>query len=602
MRTATVHRKTSETDIQVYLNIDGTGIAQLDTGVPFLDHMLDQIARHGLMDLTVKAMGDTHIDDHHTVEDVGITIGQAFSQALGDKKGICRYGMAYIPLDEALSRVVLDFSGRPGLEFHVPFTRARVGNFDVDLLVEFFRGFVNHAGVTLHIDNLRGYNAHHQCETVFKAFAKALRMACTIDERASSHIPSTKGLLLFMRLLNVLRGSSQLFWRIPQKILKNPTNYFFQVKEPCLHVWHIYMHLAWKHKPIFGVCVGQQMLFESSQEGGATCLGVYRGTVDRFAISDTLKVPHMGWNQVKQVQNHPMWAGIADLANFYFVHSYYVHPCDEQIILGSTQYGVDFASCVGKDNVFATQFHPEKSAIDIKDGKCVRLVQGDMDQVTIFSEDPIEMALKWVDLGAERLHLVDLDGAVAGKPKNEGLIKELIAEIGEDFPIQLGGGIRNLDTIESYLNDGLSYVIIGTAAIKSPGFLQDACLAFPRQIIVGLDAKDGKVATDGWSKMTGHDVIDLAKKYEDYGVESIIYTDIGRDGMLQGINWEATLRLAEAADIPVIASGGLAGMKDIEILCEHGQTRIEGVICGRAIYSGDLDFAKALDYVSEKMA
>ncbi|CAG0906937.1 unnamed protein product, partial [Darwinula stevensoni] len=352
---------------------------------------------------------------------------------------------------------------------------------------------------------------------------------------------------------------------------------------------------AFKQKPIFGVCVGQQMLFETSQEGDATCLGVYRGTVDRFPVSDTLKIPHMGWNQVKQLQNHPMWSGIDNFANFYFVHSYYVHPSDTQIILGSTQYGVDFASCVGKDNVFATQFHPEKT-IDIKDGKCVRLVQGDMDQVTIFSEDPIEMALKWVDLGAERLHLVDLDGAVAGKPKNEGLIKELIAEIGEDFPIQLGGGIRNLDTIESYLNDGLSYVIIGTAAIKNPGFLQDACLAFPRQIIVGLDAKDGKVATDGWSKMTGHDVIDLAKKYEDYGVESIIYTDIGRDGMLQGINWEATLRLAQAADIPVIASGGLAGMKDIEVLCEHGDTRIEGVICGRAIYSGDLDFAKALDY------
>jgi imidazoleglycerol-phosphate dehydratase len=195
MRSAEVVRNTSETQIRVKLDLDGTGQQKLNTGVPFLDHMLDQIARHGLIDLEVEAQGDVLIDDHHTVEDTGITLGQAVAKAIGDRKGIRRYGHAYVPLDEALSRVVIDFSGRPGLEFHIPFTRARVGNFDVDLTIEFFRGFVNHAGVTLHIDNLRGINAHHQIETAFKAFGRALRMAAEVDERAAGQIPSTKGSL-----------------------------------------------------------------------------------------------------------------------------------------------------------------------------------------------------------------------------------------------------------------------------------------------------------------------------------------------------------------------------------------------------------------------
>ncbi len=195
MRQADVTRNTSETKIHIVLNLDGTGQAKLASGVPFLDHMLDQIARHGMIDLQVVAKGDTHIDDHHTVEDVGIALGQAIAKAVGDKTGISRYGSAYVPLDETLSRVVIDFSGRPGLEFNVPFTRARVGDFHVDLSIEFFRGFVNHAGVTLHIDNLRGVNAHHQIETVFKAFGRALRMAIAIDPRAPSLVPSTKGSL-----------------------------------------------------------------------------------------------------------------------------------------------------------------------------------------------------------------------------------------------------------------------------------------------------------------------------------------------------------------------------------------------------------------------
>lgn len=194
-RTAEVVRDTNETQIRVAINIDGTGQQKLNTGVPFLDHMLDQIARHGLIDLDISAKGDLHIDAHHTVEDVGITLGQAFAKALGDKKGIRRYGHAYVPLDEALSRVVIDFSGRPGLEFHVPFKRSMIGSFDVDLTHEFFQGFVNHALMTLHIDNLRGDNAHHQCETVFKAFGRALRMAAELDARSAGTIPSTKGSL-----------------------------------------------------------------------------------------------------------------------------------------------------------------------------------------------------------------------------------------------------------------------------------------------------------------------------------------------------------------------------------------------------------------------
>ncbi len=229
-------------------------------------------------------------------------------------------------------------------------------------------------------------------------------------------------------------------------------------------------------------------------------------------------------------------------------------------------------------------------AIDLKDGQCVRLKQGDMDQSTTFSENPADMALNWVNKGARRLHLVDLNGAFAGKPQNYSAIKSILKSVGDDIPVQLGGGIRDLDTIEKYIDGGIRYVIIGTAAVKNPGFLKDACSAFGGHIIVGLDAKDGKVATDGWSKLTGHEVVDLARKFEDYGVESIIYTDIGRDGMLSGINIEATVKLAQALTIPVIASGGLAGIADIVQLCAVQDEGIEGVICGRAIYTGDLDF------------
>ena len=232
-------------------------------------------------------------------------------------------------------------------------------------------------------------------------------------------------------------------------------------------------------------------------------------------------------------------------------------------------------------------------AIDLKDGKCVRLQQGEMSVSTTFGDNPSAMARRWLDAGARRLHLVDLNGAFAGKPVNEGAIKSILREVNDEIPVQLGGGIRDLDTIERYLDAGISYIIIGTAAVKNPGFLQDACSAFGGHIIVGLDAKDGKVATDGWSKLTGHEVVDLAKKFQDYGVEGVIYTDIGRDGMLTGINVEATVKLAQALTIPVIASGGLSGMADIDSLCAVESEGVEGVICGRSIYTGDLDFAAA---------
>lgn len=232
-------------------------------------------------------------------------------------------------------------------------------------------------------------------------------------------------------------------------------------------------------------------------------------------------------------------------------------------------------------------------AIDLKDGQCVRLRQGEMDSATVFSSNPAEMAGKWLASGARRLHLVDLNGAFAGRPINEKAIRAIVDAVGDDIPVQLGGGIRDLDTIERYLDDGVSFVIIGSAAVKNPGFLHDACNAFPGHVIVGLDARDGKVAVEGWSKVTGHDVVDLAKRFEDYGVESVVYTDIGRDGMLAGVNIEATVALAQALTIPVIASGGITNLEDVRQLCAVQDEGIMGAITGRAIYEGRLDFKEA---------
>jgi phosphoribosylformimino-5-aminoimidazole carboxamide ribotide isomerase len=237
-------------------------------------------------------------------------------------------------------------------------------------------------------------------------------------------------------------------------------------------------------------------------------------------------------------------------------------------------------------------------AIDIKDGKCVRLRQGKMDDVTVFSNDPLEMAGRWVKAGARRLHLVDLNGATQGEPVNAEVIGRIVEKYPE-LPIQVGGGIRDEDTIQAYLDAGVRYVILGTKAVNAPHFVSDVCAEFPGHIVVGLDAKDGKVAIDGWSKLSGHDVIDLARKFQDMGVEAIIYTDIGRDGMMTGVNVEATVKLAESIAIPVIASGGITNLEDIRRLCAVADTGIVGAITGRAIYEGTLDFAAAQKLADE---
>ncbi len=230
-------------------------------------------------------------------------------------------------------------------------------------------------------------------------------------------------------------------------------------------------------------------------------------------------------------------------------------------------------------------------AIDLKDGKCVRLRQGRMEDSTVFSDDPVAMAAQWVEAGARRLHLVDLNGAFEGKPMNADVV-HAIAEAFPDLPIQIGGGIRDEDTVQAYLDAGVQYVIIGTKAVNSPGFVGDLCAEFPGHVIVGLDAKDGKVAIDGWSKLSKHDVIDMARHFEEDGVEAIIYTDIGRDGMMSGVNIEATVKLAQAINIPVIASGGITNLDDVRNLCAVEGEGITGAITGRAIYEGSLDFAE----------
>jgi len=237
-------------------------------------------------------------------------------------------------------------------------------------------------------------------------------------------------------------------------------------------------------------------------------------------------------------------------------------------------------------------------AIDLKGGKCVRLRQGRMDDETVFSDDPVAMAKRWVDAGARRLHIVDLDGAFEGQPVNRDVIND-ISEAFPDLPIQVGGGIRDEDTIQGYLDAGVQYVIIGTQAVRAPHFVSDVCLEFPGHIIVGLDAREGKVAVDGWSKLSRHDVIDMAQRFEQDGVSAIVYTDIGRDGMLSGVNVEATVKLAQSVTIPIIASGGISNLDDIRGLCEKAEEGIEGAITGRAIYEGSLDFAEGQKLADE---
>src|SRR6266581_4400416 len=322
-RAAKADRKTTETQIALSVNLDGSGKATLATGVPFLDHMLDQVARHAMLDLDIQAKGDLQIDAHHTVEDVGITLGQAVARAVGDKKGIRRYGHAYVPLDEALSRVVIDFSGRPGLEYHVQFKRALIGEFDVDLVHEFFQGFANHAQVTLHIDNLRGDNAHHQCETMFKAFARALRMALEPDPRAAGTIPSTKG-----TLYSVSKAVEHVAPHASVEVTSDPAHVAGAdrvvfpgqgampdcMREMDARGLRPAVLAAARSRPFLGICIGLQMLFERSDEGGVAGLALLPGAVRSFpaeAMVDPegrkLKVPHIGWNRVKQTAPPVVW-------------------------------------------------------------------------------------------------------------------------------------------------------------------------------------------------------------------------------------------------------------------------------------------------------
>lgn len=237
-------------------------------------------------------------------------------------------------------------------------------------------------------------------------------------------------------------------------------------------------------------------------------------------------------------------------------------------------------------------------AIDIKDGKCVRLRQGNRDDVTVFADDPVSAAQRWVEMGAQRLHIVDLDGAVAGEPVNAQVVHRIANEY-PDLPIQIGGGIRDEDGVQAYLEAGVQYVILGTKAVNEPHFVSDLCVEFPRHIIVGLDAREGKLAVDGWSKLSKHNLIDLAQQFESDGVEAILYTDISRDGMLSGINVEATRELAQSIRIPVIAAGGLTNLKDLKAICEAVDSGVQGVVAGRAIYEGTLDFAEGLRLVQE---
>jgi len=358
-RISEVVRNTNETKIRVRLNLDGTGQGTLNTGVPFLDHMIDQIKRHGLFDIDIHCDGDLEIDDHHTVEDCGITLGQAFAQALGDKKGLRRYGHFYAPLDEALSRVVVDLSGRPGLFMDIPFTRARIGTFDVDLFSEFFQGFVNHALMTLHIDNLKGKNSHHQIESVFKALARALRMACEIDPRAENTAKALEHVGATVDVTN------------DPKLIAQADKIVFPgvgAMRDCMQgmreagIDEVVRNAAF-NKPVLAICVGMQALLQSSEEnGGVDALGIFEGVVKHFPQMEGLKVPHMGWNQVHQMDpSHPMWNNIDQDARFYFVHSYYVEPKDENLVAATCEYGVNFCTAIHKDNLFATQFHPEKS-------------------------------------------------------------------------------------------------------------------------------------------------------------------------------------------------------------------------------------------------
>ena len=335
----------------------------------------------------------------------------------------------------------------------------------------------------------------------------------------------------------------------------------------------------------------------------------------------TLKIPHMGWNTLNMLKAHPLLEDIPlgpDGLHAYFVHSFELKPAQRGDLVAQADYGGPLTAIVGRDNMVGTQFHPEKSqklgleadreffavdsmilfpAIDLKDGLAVRLQQGDMARATVFHRDPAAQARAFEMQGFKHLHVVDLDGAFAGKPMNGDAVDRILETVG--LCVQLGGGIRDMATIEAWLDKGVNRVIIGTAAVRNPALVKDAAKKFPGKIAVGLDARDGKVAVQGWAETSELSALDIARRFEDAGVAAIVYTDVARDGMLKGLNLDATIALADAISIPVIASGGFASIDDIKALLEPRAKKLQGAIAGRALYDGRLDAAEALKLIRD---
>jgi len=357
-------------------------------------------------------------------------------------------------------------------------------------------------------------------------------------------------------------------------------------------------------RPFFGICVGMQLMAERGREYQVTPgLGWIAGEVDRIEPTDPdLKIPHMGWNTLNMLKTHPLLADIPlgpDGLHAYFVHSYELKTAQRSDLVAQADYGGPEkkpAAGLEADRQFfevgAVILFP---AIDLKEGLAVRLEQGDMARATVFHRDPAAQAREFELQGFEYLHIVDLDGAFAGKPVNASAVERILETIA--IPVQLGGGVRDMATIEAWLGKGVNRVIIGTAAVRNPSLVMDAAKNFPGRVAVGLDARDGKVAVQGWAELSELSALDIARRFEDAGVAAIIYTDIARDGLLKGLNLDATIALAEAISIPVIASGGLASIDDIKAMLEPRAKKLEGAIAGRALYDGRLDAAEALQLI-----
>ena len=381
-----------------------------------------------------------------------------------------------------------------------------------------------------------------------------------------------------------------------------------------------------KARPFFGICVGMQLMATRGKEHVTTDgFNWIAGDVEKISPrEENLKIPHMGWNTLDMVREHPVLERLPlgpKGRHAYFVHSYHLNAANEADVLARADYGGPVTAIVGKDTAIGTQFHPEKSqrfglalisnflemeavilfpAIDLKNGQCVRLEQGDMARATVFNLDPAAQARAFAAQGFEYLHVVDLDGAFAGKPMNAQAVEAMLKAV--TMPVQLGGGIRDLETVEAWLAKGIARVIIGTAAVRDPELVKGAAKKFPGRVAVGLDARDGKVAVEGWAETSQVTALEIAQRFEDAGVAAIIFTDIARDGLLKGLNLDATIALAERISIPVIASGGFASIDDVKALLAPRAKKLAGAIAGRALYDGRLDPAAALALIRNARA